>query len=355
VQELPSSQPVPFALAGFEQPLSGSHVPASWHESLAMHTTGVPVQPPLWQVSDWVHAFPSLQALPIALTGFEQFPVDGSHVPASWQESLAGHGTGFNPVQTPLWQLSNCVQAFPSLHAVPFGLAGLEHPATGSQVPASWQASLAVHSMMSDPTHTPLRHASVRVQTFPSLHAAPSGFAGFEQPPVAGSQIPATWQASLGVHVTGFDPVHTPLWQVSVRVHAFPSSQAAPFPFGGLEQRPVAGAHIPATWQASLGVHVTGLDPVHTPPWQVSVWVHPFPSLQAAPFPFGGFEQRPVAGAHVPASWQASLAVHTTGFDPLHTPLWQVSVRVHAFPSLHGVPSGAPEQVVVGIPHVSMM
>jgi hypothetical protein len=73
-------------------------------------------------------------------------------------------------------------------------------------------------------------------------------------------------------------------------------------------------------------MHVTGFDPVHTPPWQASVWVHAFPSLQAVPFALAGFEQRPVAGAHIPASWQASLAVHTTGTAPMHAPLWQVSV-----------------------------
>jgi hypothetical protein len=34
--------------------------------------------------------------------------------------------TGLAPVQTPAWHVSDCVQAFPSLHAAPFGLAGSE-------------------------------------------------------------------------------------------------------------------------------------------------------------------------------------------------------------------------------------
>ena len=47
--------------------------------------------------------------------------------------------TGLPPVQTPLWQLSVCVQALPSLQAVPFALAGFEHwPVDGLQVPALW-------------------------------------------------------------------------------------------------------------------------------------------------------------------------------------------------------------------------
>jgi hypothetical protein len=38
------------------------------------------------------------------------------------------------------------VQAVPSLHSVPFGLAGFVHsPVAGSQTPASWHSSRAVH------------------------------------------------------------------------------------------------------------------------------------------------------------------------------------------------------------------
>jgi len=33
--------------------------------------------------------------------------------------------------------------------------------------------------------------------------------------------------------------------------------------------------------------------------------------------------------------------VHTTGFVPVQTPTWQVSVRVHAFPSVDNPPSNA--------------
>jgi hypothetical protein len=90
---------------------------------------------------------------------------------------------------------------------------------------------------------------------------------------------------------------------VSVGVHAFPSSHATPFPFAGFEQAPVAGAHVPAVWHWSNAVHVTLPLPVHVPDWQVSVGVHAFPSSHATPFPFAGFEQAPVAGAHVPAVW----------------------------------------------------
>ena len=47
--------------------------------------------------------------------------------------------TGFAPTQAPASQVSVWVQASPSLQAVPFGLAGLEQmPLAGSQMPASW-------------------------------------------------------------------------------------------------------------------------------------------------------------------------------------------------------------------------
>ncbi len=60
------------------------------------------------------------------------------------------------------------------------------------------------------------------------------------------------------------------------------------------------------------------------------------PSLQVAPFDLAGFEQRPVDGLQVPASWHWSDGVQLTVLVPLQTPDWQVSVRVQALPSLHG-------------------
>src|SRR5262249_11283837 len=45
----------------------------------------------------------------------------GTHVPPT-QTSAPGHTTGFAPTQVPLWQVSVWVQALPSLQAVPFGM-----------------------------------------------------------------------------------------------------------------------------------------------------------------------------------------------------------------------------------------
>src|SRR5437667_266457 len=86
---------------------------------------------------------------------------------------------------------------------------------------------------------------------------------------------------------------------------------------------------------------MTGLPPTQVPFWQVSVCVQALPSLHAVPSGLAGFEHAPVAGSHVPGKWHWSLAVHTTGFPPVHTPApSQWSFWVQALPSLHGVPAG---------------
>ncbi len=59
--------------------------------------------------------------------------------------------------------------------------------------------------------------------------------------------------------------MHAPAWQVSVSVQAFPSLQAVPSGPAGFEQTPVAGSHVPATWHASDGVQTTGLEPTQAP------------------------------------------------------------------------------------------
>src|SRR5204863_8408183 len=96
----PSLQALPLGLAGFVQsPVPGLQTPGSWHVSLAVQTTGLaPVHVPDWHVSVCVHAFPSLQEDPLAFGGLEQTPVAALHAPTSWHESEAVHSTGLAPV-----------------------------------------------------------------------------------------------------------------------------------------------------------------------------------------------------------------------------------------------------------------
>src|SRR5689334_4233549 len=90
-------------------------------------------------------------------------------------------------------------------------------------------------------THEPLEHV-------PPAHEVPSAAFGFEHVPVPALQVPATWQASSGVHVTGLLPVHVPAWHVSVCVQRLPSLHVVPFALFGFEHTPVPGLQVPTSW-----------------------------------------------------------------------------------------------------------
>ena len=196
VHALPSLQVAPLALFGLlHVPFAVSHVPASWHWSSALHTTGLlPVHVPVWQVSVCVQALPSLHVEPLVLFGLLQTPVAGAHVPTSWHWSSAAHVTGLLPVQVPVWQVSVCEHALPSSQLTPSFLFGLLHtPSAGLQVPASWHWSSAEQVTGEAPTHAPVWHVSTCVHALPSEQLAPSFLIGLEHVPSAGSQVPAVW------------------------------------------------------------------------------------------------------------------------------------------------------------------
>jgi len=78
------------------------HVPATWHWSGAVQTTGfVPVQTPDLQESACEQAFPSSQAESSGFAGLEHWPVEALHVPATWHWSDTVQTTELVPVQTP--------------------------------------------------------------------------------------------------------------------------------------------------------------------------------------------------------------------------------------------------------------
>src|SRR5437870_708981 len=101
--------------------------------------------------------------------------------------------------------------------------------------------------------------------------------------------------------MTGFPPVQTPAWPVSVCVHALQSLHADPSSFAGFGQVPIAVLHASTMLFRSEAVQTTGFPPVQTPAWQVSVCVHALPSLHADPSALAGFEQDPVAVSNFPA------------------------------------------------------
>lgn len=205
MQALPSVQAVPFAAAGLLHcPFAELQVPATWHWSAAMQTTGLaPTQAPLWHESTVVQRLPSLHAVPFAALGLLQSPLLGSQVPATWHWSDAAQTTGLAPTQAPAWHESTVVQALPSMQAVPFAALGLlQTPLLGSQVPATWHWSDAAQTTGLAPTQAPLWQESTVVQAFPSLQAAPLGRFVPTHWPVRTSQLLAVWHCAFGVQVT---------------------------------------------------------------------------------------------------------------------------------------------------------
>jgi hypothetical protein len=90
--------------------------------------------------------------------------------------------------------------------------------------------------------------------------------------------------------------------QTSFVVQVFPSLQAVPSATAGLEHVPVLELQVPTAWHWSLAVHRTGFEPVHVPPWHAYVCSHLFVPVHAVPSAAVGLEQVPVLGLQVPAT-----------------------------------------------------
>jgi hypothetical protein len=259
---------------------------------------------------------PPVHAVPFAFIGFVHAPVDMSQVPATWHSFDAVQTTAV-PVQTPVRQLSLVVHALLSLQVVPLAACGFVHtPVDGLQVPATWQASCAVQVTGVPATQLPFMHDEPQVPP----QGVPLALFIWPQLPFAMLHEP-TWQSSEGAQTTGLLPEQAPAWQTSVCVQALLSLQMVPSASGGLLQLPVLRSQAPAPWQVSTAEHTIGFIPAQTPFWQVSVCVHGSPSLQVVPFATAGLLQVPVAGSHVPAMWHELLAVQTIGLAPVQMPI----------------------------------
>src|SRR5438128_6343968 len=129
--------------------------------------------------------------------------------------------TGSPPVQTPLWQVSVCVQASPSSQDAVFGVC--TQPVAGSQLSS-------VHPLLSSqfrggpPTHSPSLQVSSVVQALPSSQG--SVFGTWRQPS-CGSQLSSV-QPLWSSHEGAAPGVHWLSTQVSKPLQKLPSSQSAP-------------------------------------------------------------------------------------------------------------------------------
>ena len=186
-------------------------------------------QVPAWQVSPVVHALVSLQVVPLALTGFEQVPLEVSQTPAVWHWSCAVQVTTPVVVQTPAWQLSPVVQPLPSVQVAPSVLLGFEQrPDVVSQVPTLWHWSSAVQVTVLAGVQVPVWQVSPVVQALPSVHVVPLAFDGFEQVPLKVSQMPASWHWSEAVQTTAVPVQAPPAVHASAEVQRLLSLQEAP-------------------------------------------------------------------------------------------------------------------------------
>jgi hypothetical protein len=169
-------------------------------------------------------------------------------------------------LHAPPWQVSDCVHALPSLHAAPFGcgVAAEQRPDCGLHTPAAKQGIPGAGQTMGLlPAHAPDTHVSVWVQPLPSLHIVPSGFAGNTQTPVCGLHVPAVWHAPGAAHTTGLAPTQTPLWQTSLCVHALPSLHTVP-----LSRVHVPSADAPAATEHASHAPALHAEAQHTPSTQ---------------------------------------------------------------------------------------
>jgi hypothetical protein len=151
-----------------------------------------------------------------------------------------------------------------------------------------------------DPWHTPVAlHVPGPWQVPPPLEHEAPGVGTCVTVPVVGSHESAV--QGLPSSTLAAAPAQAPAWHTSPLVQALPSLHLVPSLAAGLEQAPVDVSQVPATWHWSLAVHVTGFEPVHAPLTHASVCVHALPSLHEVPSLAAGFEHVPVLGLHVPA------------------------------------------------------
>ena len=175
----------------------------------------------------------------------------------------------------------------------------------------------------SAPPQVPPEQVSLVVQAFPSSQG--SELLAWVHP--AAESHPSSVQALPSLQFGGGPPTHTPPEQKSGVVHALPSLHAALLL---LKTQPSPGSHVSVV-HTLPSLHTGAAPPTHAPLEQASFVVQALPSLQAATL--STFSQ-PVAGLQK-SSVQTLPSLQLGGGPPTHEPKAQVSLVVHALPSLH--------------------
>src|SRR5262249_58642626 len=108
----------------------------------------------------------------------------------------------------------------------------------------------------------------------------PSDWVGLDQVPLAGSQVPASWHWSTAVQTIGFEPMQVPPRQASLWVQRLPSSHGVRSA-SVVWVQPVAGSQLSAV-QLLPSLQLGGGPPTQLPPAQVAAVVQALPSSHAA-------------------------------------------------------------------------
>src|SRR5262249_1451990 len=96
----------------------------------------------------------------------------------------------------------------------------------------------------------------------------PSDWVGLDQVPLAGSQVPASWHWSTAVQTIGFEPMQVPPRQASLWVQRLPSSHGVRSA-SVVWVQPVAGSQLSAV-RLLPSLQLGGGPPTQPPPGQVS-------------------------------------------------------------------------------------
>ena len=279
VQVLPSLQDAPVATGLVQTPVEGWQVPAVWHWSVAAQVFAVPVQVPARQLSPSVHRFASLQAVASGATGFVQMPVAGWQTPAVWHWSEAAQVLAVPAVQVPARQVSPSVHAFASLQTVASGAAGFEQaPVAGLQVPATWHWSEAAQVTGVPVPQTPMEHISAPLQALLSLQDVPDRGEFTQVPlPPHESAVQGFWSSQLPEGPA----VQAPAWQVLAPPHWVAGAQTVPLATLVVEQ-PVVGLQRSAVHEL-LSLQVSAVPAAQTPARQTSAPLQTLASAQDPP------------------------------------------------------------------------
>ena len=264
VQASPSLQPTVLAL--WTQPILGSQLSLVQPLSSSQASAAPPLQLPPLQASLWVHVLPSLHAA-LLLPKTQPDPA----LQLSLVQTLPSTQPNAAPaLQTLAAQTSLMVHALPSLHGDELAL--WTQPALPSQL-SSVQTLPSLQFGDAPPLQLPWPQVSEVVQALPSLQGC---VLGLWLQPLALSH-PSFVHGLLSSQAITPPPLQTPDWQASSPVHALPSLQA---PVLSGYWQPTPGWQ-PSVVHGLPSLHVGPPLPLQTPPSQPSTVVQALPSLQA--------------------------------------------------------------------------